>query len=82
MAKQPGVHTYEKGIARSVLDLIFASPEVPKNITSWEVLLRVAQRTPIYIDETPRETEPAEKVQNEKGMVPPKDEPRQIPTAN
>ena len=38
VANQPGVHTYEKGIARSVLDLIFASPKVTKNISSWEVL--------------------------------------------
>ena len=38
VANQPGVHTYEKGIARSVLDLIFASPEVTKNISSREVL--------------------------------------------
>ena len=38
VANQPGVHTYEKGIARSVLDLVFASPEVTKNISSWEML--------------------------------------------
>ena len=38
MTNQPGVHTYEKGIARSILDLMFASPEVTKNISSWEVL--------------------------------------------
>ena len=38
VANQPVVHTYEKGIARSVLDLTFASPEVTKNISSWEVL--------------------------------------------
>ena len=35
VAKQPGVHTSEKGIIRSVLDLVFASPEVTKNISSW-----------------------------------------------
>ena len=30
VANQPGVHTYDKGIARSILDLIFASPEDTK----------------------------------------------------
>ena len=30
VTNQPGVHTYEKAIARSVLDLMFASPEVTK----------------------------------------------------
>ena len=38
VANKPGVHTYEKEIARLVLRLIFASPEVTKNISSWEVL--------------------------------------------
>ena len=38
VTKQPGVHTYEKGNARSLLDLLFASPELIKNISSWEVL--------------------------------------------
>ena len=38
VTNQPSVHTYEKRIARSVLDLSFASPEVTKNISSWEVL--------------------------------------------
>ena len=38
VANQPGVYTYEKGSSRSVLDLLFASPEVIKNISSWEVL--------------------------------------------
>ena len=38
VANQPGVHTYKKGSARSVLDLLFASPEVIKNISSWKVL--------------------------------------------
>ena len=38
VTNQPGVYIYEKGIARSVLDLMFASPEVTKNISSWEVL--------------------------------------------
>ena len=38
VTNQPGVHTYEKGIARSILDLMLASPEVTKNISSWEVL--------------------------------------------
>ena len=32
VAHQPGVHIYEKGIARSVLNLIFASPKVTTNI--------------------------------------------------
>ena len=38
VTNQPGVHTYEKEIARSVLDLMFASPEVTKNISFWKVL--------------------------------------------
>ena len=38
VANQPGVHTYEKIITRSVLDLIFSSPKITKNISSWEVL--------------------------------------------
>ena len=38
VANQPGVHTYETGSARSILDLLFASPKVIKNISSWEVL--------------------------------------------
>ena len=33
VTNQPGVHTYEKGIAKSILDLMFASPEVTKNIS-------------------------------------------------
>ena len=82
VTNQPGVHTYEKGIARSVLDLMFASPEVTKNISSWEVLDAVSLSEPIYINETPREAESTRKVQNERRMVPPKDEPQQIPTAN
>ena len=62
VANQPGVHTYEKGIVRSVLDLIFASPEVTKNISFWEVLDAVTQRSLIYIDKTTREAEPTKKV--------------------
>ena len=38
VANQLGVHSYEKGIARSVLDLLFTSPEVTNNISTWEVL--------------------------------------------
>ena len=38
VANQPGVHTYEKGVARSVLNLMFAPPKVTKNISSREVL--------------------------------------------
>ena len=38
VTNQLSVHTYEKGISTSVLDLMFASPEVTKNISSWEVL--------------------------------------------
>ena len=38
VAKQPGMHTFEKRITRSILDLIFASPEVTKKPLSWQVL--------------------------------------------
>ena len=38
VTNEPCVQTYEKGIATSVLDLLFTSPEVTKNISSWEVL--------------------------------------------
>ena len=49
VTNQPSVHTYEKGIARSVLDLMFASPEVTKNISSWEVLDADSLRDHRYI---------------------------------
>ena len=35
---QPGVYTYEKEAAISVLDLRFASPEVIRGIVEWEAL--------------------------------------------
>ena len=38
VANQSAVHTYEMAIVRSVLDLLFVSPEVIKNISSWKVL--------------------------------------------
>ena len=38
VANQPGVNTYEEKIARSVLDLIFSTQEVTKNISFWKVL--------------------------------------------
>ena len=82
VANEPGVHTYAKEIARSVFDLLFASLEVTKNISSWEVLDAVTQPSPICIDETPREEKPTEKVQNKRWMITSKDEPQQIPTTN
>ena len=53
-----------------------------KHLIMGGVRRRVAKHLPIYIDETPREVEPTEKVQNERRMIPPKDEPQRIPTAN
>ena len=37
-ANQPDVYTYDNGIIRSVLNLSFASPEITKNVSSWEML--------------------------------------------
>ena len=61
---------------------IYISGSHKKHLILGGVRRRVTQRSPICIDETPREAEPTDKIQNERRMVPPKDEPRQIPTAN